>query len=73
MLALGFDNSQEALFCRWTVRFKFMAACDSTAILRRLAAGRKEKPKWKFAAGREFPGLVKRRTRERALCDAGLS
>ena len=26
-----------------------------------------------FAAGREFPGLVKRRTRERALCDAGVS
>ncbi|GLR49168.1 hypothetical protein GCM10007923_03730 [Shinella yambaruensis] len=50
MSALGFDNSQEALFCREAARFMFTTACGSTAVLRRGAAGRKEKPTWKFAA-----------------------
>jgi lysozyme len=29
-----------------------------------------EIPKWSYAGGRVFPGLVKRRIRERAMCDA---
>lgn len=65
-----------AAFIRFTYNVGSGAACKSTMFAKARAGDLRgacaEIPKWKYAAGREFPGLVKRRTRERALCDEGL-
>lgn len=69
-------SKTHAAFIRFTYNVGPGAACKSTMFKKARAGDLRgacaEIPKWKYAAGREFPGLVKRRTRERALCDEGL-
>lgn len=73
----GLPLKTHAAFIRFTYNVGATKTCSSTLMKKARAGDLRgacaEIPKWKFAAGREFPGLVKRRTRERALCDAGLS
>ena len=65
-----------AAFIRFTYNVGAGAACSST-MMRKARAGDlrgacAEIPKWVYAGGKIWPGLVKRRTYERALCDEGL-
>lgn len=73
----GLPTQTHAAFIRFTYNVGATKTCSSTLMKKARAGDLRgacaEIPKWKFAAGREFPGLVKRRVRERALCDAGLS
>lgn len=66
-----------AALIRFTYNVGPTRACASTMFQKArrgdLRGACAEMPKWVFAAGKKFPGLVKRRGRERALCDAGLS
>lgn len=66
-----------AALIRFTYNVGPGAACKST-MFRKARAGDlrgacAEIPKWVYAGGRTFPGLVKRRTHERAMCDAGVA
>ena len=65
-----------AAIIRFTYNVGPAATCKST-LMRKARAGDlrgacAEMPKWVYAAGKAFPGLVKRRGRERFQCDAGL-
>lgn len=66
-----------AAFIRFTYNVGGPRACASTMMAKARAGDLRgacaEIPKWVYAGGRVFPGLVKRRTRERAMCDAGLA
>lgn len=66
-----------ASFIRFTVNLGGPRTCGSTMIAKAnrgdLRGACAEIPKWKYAGGKVFPGIVKRRTRERAMCDAGVS
>lgn len=71
-LPTGFHGS----LIRFTYNVGAPKACAST-MFKKVRAGDlrgacAEMPKWVYAGGRQFPGLVKRRGRERAQCDAGL-
>lgn len=57
-------NVGAAKFCGSTLSKKAMAGD-----LRGACA---ELPKWTYAGGKQLPGLVSRRARERALCESGL-
>lgn len=50
---------------------------NASTLLRKLNAGDRigacnELPKWKYAKGKELPGLVKRRDKEKQLCLSGV-
>jgi lysozyme len=74
---LELPTQTHAAFIRFTYNVGGPRACASTMFQKARAGDLKgaceQIPKWVYAAGRQFPGLVKRRTRERAMCDAGLS
>lgn len=64
-----------AAFIRFTVNIGATKTCSSTMMKKARAGDLKgacaEMPKWKFAGGKSI--LLPRRTRERAMCDAGLA
>ena len=66
-----------AAFIRFTVNLGATRTCKSTMMAKARAGDLRgacaEIPKWKFAAGREVRGIALRRTRERAMCDAGVA
>lgn len=66
-------DNVHAAFLSWAYNVGVGNACGSTAI-RRLNAGDvpgacAELSKWTKAAGKELPGLVRRRADERAMCE----
>lgn len=65
-----------AAFIRFTVNLGASRTCASTMLKKARAGDLKgacaEIPKWKYAGGKVLPGIVKRRVRERAMCEAGL-
>jgi lysozyme len=73
----GLPTKTHAALIRFTYNVGAPKACSSTMFAKvragDLAGACAEIPKWKYAAGRVFPGIVKRRTRERAMCDEGLA
>lgn len=65
-----------AAFIRFTVNLGATKTCGSTMMAKAragdLVGACAEMPKWVYAGGRQFPGLVKRRGRERAMCEEGV-
>ena len=66
------NNNQYAALASFTYNVGGRAFCEST-LTRKLNAGDyvgacNELPRWKYAKGRELPGLVRRRAAERELC-----
>lgn len=65
---------EAAALLSWAYNVGTPAACGST-LVRRLNAGEPgsawcaELDKWVFAGGRKWPGLLKRRAAERAVCE----
>lgn len=71
----GLPLQTHAAFIRFTVNLGPAATCRSTMIKKANAGDLKgacaEIPKWSYAGGK--PILLPRRTRERAMCDAGVA
>lgn len=69
--------NMHAAFIRFTVNLGAPKTCGSTMIAKAnrgdLRGACAEIPKWKYAGGTVWPGLVKRRTRERDMCDRGVT
>ena len=65
-----------AAFIRFTVNLGAPRTCGSTMMAKARAGDLRgacaEIPRWKYAGGIILPGIPKRRTRERAMCEAGL-
>lgn len=72
----GLPEQTHAAFIRFTVNLGAPRTCASTMLKKARAGDLRgacaEIPKWKYAGGVIFPGITKRRVRERAMCDAGL-
>lgn len=66
-----------AAFIRFTVNLGAPKTCASTMMAKARAGDLRgacaEIPKWRFAGGAVNRGIVLRRTRERAMCDAGFA
>lgn len=62
---------------RFTVNLGAAKTCKSTMFAKARAGDLRgacaEIPKWKYAGGKVLPGIVKRRVRERAMCDEGVA
>lgn len=69
-------SKTHAALIRFTYNVGPGAACKSTMFQKARAGDLRgacaEIPKWVYSNKKVWPGLVKRRTRERALCDEGL-
>lgn len=65
-----------AAFIRVTVNLGPTKTCASTMFRKAREGDLKgacaEIPRWVYAGGKVFPNIIPRRTRERAMCDAGL-
>ncbi|WP_422505943.1 lysozyme [Stenotrophomonas sp. GZD-301] len=65
------ERHEAAAVLSWSYNVGTSAACAST-LVRLLNEGKpfcQELDRWTFAGGRQLPGLVRRRTAERALCE----